>query len=196
MVEKSTIEVILPWMTKATQIGPEKLLAANLEGQSSRDEVKDAIMPGYWLHDQTGTVMGYRYNDSPIVIPDSTASEPPVSVTEYTPSTWPGARAPHVFLSDGTTPIFDLYGPDFTLVDFSPDGRASQEFVVVASTLRIPITRLHLPEETHCREVWERDVVLVRPDGFVSWRCAPEGAESLDSAAVLEVLLIAAGKSG
>jgi hypothetical protein len=195
LVEKATMEVILPWLTKAHEFGFETLNAATEHGQRCRDDLRDSILKGHWIHEQDGTVMGYRYNGSPIVIADPSASEPPSSVTEYFPSTWPGARAPHVFLSDRKTSIFDLYGPDFTIVDFTEVGKASKEFVEVAGKLNIPITRVHLPKEAHCRAIWERDVVLVRPDGFVAWRCPPKGAQEVDVSDVEKFLLFAAGRS-
>ena len=196
MVEKATMEVLLPWMTKAQEFGLDNLNATNEHGQRCREEVRDSLLPGRWIHEQTGTVMGYRYNDSPIVIADPSTSEPLTSVTEYIPSTWPGARAPHVFLSDGKTSIFDLYGPDFSIVDFTEAGKPSEEFVTVASKLDIPITKVHLPTEAHCKAIWERDVVLVRPDGFVAWRSPPQGAQGVDVDEIQKVLLIAVGKSG
>lgn len=194
MVEKAVVEVVIPWTTKGYEIGLENLIKTTEEGQRKRDELRDVIMPGRWIHEQTGTVMGYRYNDSPIVITDPSIPEPPTSITEYIPSTWPGARAPHVFLVDGKTSIFDLYGTYFSIIDFSATGKTSEAFVAVANELNILITRVHLPEEKHCRAVWERDVVLVRPDGFVAWRCSPEGPESVDVADVKKVLLTVAGR--
>lgn len=195
IVVKGTMEVMIPWLTKAQRIAPEKLLARTEDGQRLRDEMKDDILLGEWIHDQTGPAMGYRYNDSPIVIADTSVSEPPTSVSEYIPSTWPGARAPHVFLADGKTSIFDLYGPSFTIVDFTAAGAPSQGFVSVASKLNIPITRLHLPGETHCRLVWERDVVLIRPDGFVAWRCLADSAPLVDASEIERILLVAVGKT-
>lgn len=194
MVEKATMEVLLTWVTKAHQIGSENLAAATEDGERCRGELRDAIMPGRWIHNQTGTVMGYRYNGSPIVIADPSTPEPPTSITEYIPSTWPGARAPHLFLSNGRTSIFDLYGPDFTIVDFTATGTVSEEFIAVASKLDIPITKVHLPKETHCRAIWERDVVLVRPDGFVAWRISPEGAQLVESE-IKMVLQMAVGRA-
>lgn len=57
------------------------------------------------------------------------------------------------------------------------------------------MTAVHIPAETHCRSLWERDVVLIRPDGFVAWRCPPGGAESVDSSEVTKALQIAAGRA-
>jgi FAD binding domain len=195
MVEKGVMEVVIPWTVKTQEVGLENLIADGEQGQRAREALRETILPGGWLHEQTGTVMGYRYNGSPIVIEDVSVSEPATSVTEYIPSTWPGARAPHVFLSDGKTSVFDLYGPYFSIVDFTAAGEASQGFVAVAGKFRIPITAIHLPNESHCRAIWERDIVLVRPDGFVAWRCPPNGVQSVDEAVIKKVLLIAAGRS-
>jgi hypothetical protein len=194
LVEKATMEVIIPWLTKAHEVGLENLNATTEHGQRCREEVRDAILKGRWIHEQTGTVMGYRYNGSTIVIADPSTSEPSTSITEYIPSTWPGARAPHVFLSDGKTSIFDLYGPGFNIVDFTEAGKPSKEFVVEASKLNIPITRVHLPKEAHCKAIWERDVVLVRPDGFVAWRSLPQGAQGVNVGEIQKVLLTVVGK--
>jgi FAD-dependent monooxygenase len=177
MVEKGTKEVMIPWLTKTHEIGFEDLSGMTEHCQRCRKEVRDAILPGRWIHEQTGTIMGYRYNNSPIVVPDVSTPEPPTSITEYIPSTWPGARAPHVFLFDGKTSIFDLYGPGFSIVDFTEAGEQSEEFATVASKLKVPIIKIHLPGEAHCRAIWERDVVLVRHDGFVAWRSPPQGAQ-------------------
>ncbi|KAG0646843.1 FAD-dependent monooxygenase apdD [Hyphodiscus hymeniophilus] len=196
MAVKATMEVAIPRLTKAQEIGMDNLNADTEYGQRCREELRDFVLPGRWIHDQDGTKMGYRYNDSPIIIPDPSTPEPPTSITKYFPSTWPGARAPHVFLSDGKTSIFDLYGPGFTIVDFTDAGKASEMFVTAASKLSIPITRVHLPKEAHCKAIWERDVVLVRPDGFVAWRSPLQEAEEAGPGEIQKVLLFVAGRSG
>jgi hypothetical protein len=194
MVQKGVTEVIIPWTTKSHVLGFDNLIADSEHGVNARGELRDAIVPGRWLHEQTGTVMGYRYNGSPIVIADPSTPEPPTSITEYIPSTWPGARAPHVFLSDGKTSIFDAYGPDFSIVDFTEAGKLSKQFVSVAKSLGIPITAVHIPKEAHCRAIWERDVVLVRPDGFVAWRSPPQETEATNEGEIKKILLSVAGK--
>jgi hypothetical protein len=194
MVKKGVVEVIIPWTTKGHELGFKKLIAETEEGRIARNALRDVILPGHWMHEQTGTVMGYRYNDSPIIITDPSTAEPPTSITEYIPSTWPGARAPHVFLADGKTSIFDVYGPDFSIIDFTTTGELSKDFAAAAKCLNIPITVVHIPQETHCRAIWERDVVLVRPDGFVAWRCPPGGAGWSNEDEIKNILSTATGK--
>ena len=64
-----------------------------------------------------GLQLGYRYEDSPICVPDGTPA-PPDDPAECTPSARPGSRAPHVWLRDGRS-ILDLYGRGFTLLRFA-----------------------------------------------------------------------------
>lgn len=195
VAEKATVEVMMPWLTKAHEYGFETLVMDNAKGQAARDVICDAILPGSWVHEQDGTVMGYRYNGSSIIVADRLAKEPPTSITKYFPSTWPGARAPHVFLSDGSTSIFDLYGTDYSIVDFTTSGHAADLFLAAAGKLDIPVTKIHLPKESHCRAIWERDVVLVRPDGFVSWRSSADETEILSAADITKILLIVTARS-
>src|ERR1700761_3974007 len=81
-------------------------------------ELRKAIHEYYQEHDNEnkdlGVEMGYRYQ-SPAVVPDTSASAPASDPSRYIPTTWPGGRPPHVFLSDGT-PIFDRFGKYWTLL--------------------------------------------------------------------------------
>ena len=52
-----------------------------------------------------GIEMGYRYQSHAIFTEDS--QPPKFSPSAYIPSTYPGSRAPHMYLGDGT-PIFDI----------------------------------------------------------------------------------------
>jgi hypothetical protein len=93
-------------------------------------------------------------------------SEPEWKLLDYVPSTWPGVRAPHVFLEDGRA-IFDLFGPWFTLVRFTD---ASAEPLIQAARERgVPLTVLDIHDK-HAHAVYERDFVLIRPDQHVAWR--------------------------
>jgi hypothetical protein len=61
-----------------------------------------------------GIVLGYCYEDSPICISDGTPM-PPLNPNIYTPSTRPGARAPHAWLAEGQSTL-DLFAHSFTLL--------------------------------------------------------------------------------
>jgi hypothetical protein len=59
----------------------------------------------------------------PVIVPDKDSTEPAWISAHYIPSTWPAAKAPHGFLSDGRQAFFDLFGMKYTFVDFPEDGK-------------------------------------------------------------------------
>ncbi|EXJ60041.1 hypothetical protein A1O7_04190 [Cladophialophora yegresii CBS 114405] len=178
------------------------------DGNDIREQITRHLQHHDGENKDLGVELGYRYNGSPVVVPDGVAKEPPWNYTSYVPSTWPGARAPHVFLKDsaGETSVFDLFGrgPEYTLVDFTAQGEYIALFEPEAKKLAIPLKGVHLPDETDVRTVWERDAVLVRPDDHVAWRAArggggggakgAKGAKGADSVDVTKVLLTVVGK--
>lgn len=122
MVEKGTLEVLVPLATAKYRYGASTLLAENEEGEKARKEVAETVEAGYWLHNQNETTLGYRYTDSPVVAHEKTAVESARYIDRYTPTTWADGRPPHVWLKDGVTSIFDLLGRGFTAVDFTREG--------------------------------------------------------------------------
>jgi hypothetical protein len=144
---------------------------------------------------EMGIELGYRYTGSRVAVSDKDGTqEPPYSERDYIATTWPGARAPHVFLKDGSTSIHDLFGSgqQYNLVDFSSDGTFSQTFRSASEGLNVPVKFVHLPDEPHTRKIWERDAILVRPDDHVAWRSSSEEA-SISEDVALEILKIATG---
>lgn len=166
------------------------------EGWAIRDKIKQHVETNDLENRAFGIELDYRYRDSPVIVRDAGDEEPTWDVARYTPSTWPGARVPSVRLSDGKRNIFELLGqgPEFTLVDFTTDGRYADAFVAESENLGIPLQAVRLPEEAHVRKIWERDAVLVRPDDHVAWRCGLGGAESDLIAEASNVLLTVVGK--
>jgi hypothetical protein len=132
-----------------------------------------AQLTGYLDHQayQTqalGIHFGYRYSTSPIVARDTATPEPAWDTHRIIPTTWPGGRAPSVRLADTGAELFDLLGPGLTLVDLSGSD-AGAPLVAAAAGRGIPVTRLRI-DDANVRAVWERDLVLVRPDQHVAWR--------------------------
>lgn len=155
-------------IAKITGGNPEKLDADSEEGRQMRRLVSDHYQVNDGENRDLGIEMGYRYK-SRVIIPDST-KEPPWSPKELVASTWPGIRAPHVYLRDGT-PIFDLYGKYFTLIEFS-DGTDSgaHHLIQAAQKQWVPLKYVVLEDEQHAHQIWEKRLVLVRVDGHVAWR--------------------------
>jgi 2-polyprenyl-6-methoxyphenol hydroxylase-like FAD-dependent oxidoreductase len=114
-----------------------------------------------------GIHLGYRYDDSPICWPDGTAA-PPLEVARYVQESRPGARAPHVWLSDGRSTL-DLFGDGFVLLQF--DANADPEPIAAALRERnVPVRVVDLSHEQAAVDSYAAALVLVRPDGHVAWR--------------------------
>ncbi|PNP79742.1 hypothetical protein FNYG_06835 [Fusarium nygamai] len=175
------------WVAEA---GPDVILSQSTEAKELKDKIHRHVQDHPNENQDHGIEMGYRYNNSPIILRSEDASkEPEWRPRDYIPSTWPGARAPHVFLHDRKTSIFDLFGQGFSLVDFTQDGTWAARFTETAKRLGIQLKPVHLPQETTARKVWGRDAVLIRPDDFVAWRATEEGyKEDIES-----ILRVAAG---
>ena len=141
--------------------------AVDGEGPRLRRELGLRLEPSRKQFSATGIHLGYRYEDSPIVVRDGTP--PPKDDPQlYEPGTWPGARAPHAWLAPGVSTL-DWFGRGFTLVVTGRDADAGSAFVREAERLRLPlrVVRSELPE---VRALYQRSLVLVRPDGHVAWR--------------------------
>ncbi|KAF3062992.1 hypothetical protein CFAM422_010507 [Trichoderma lentiforme] len=153
MVRKAMAEIVIPRFGSIDNDEQERLVADSEEGREARRLMAEKFMLGDWLHKQLGITLGHRYRDTPVIISDTSSAEPRQSVADYIPSTWPGARAPHVVLNDGQMSILDLCGPSFTIVDFTASSEQADKFCVAAEELKIPLKRVHLPDESHCRMI-------------------------------------------
>jgi len=114
-----------------------------------------------------GIEAGYQYVDSPIVWPEQ-GDRPDPESRAYMPTTWPGARRPHVWLDDGSA-LHDQLGTGFTLLKLGGTQVDTSEFEAAMHGLRAPLTTLDLAD-TRAREVYGVDLLLVRPDLHVAWR--------------------------
>ena len=138
------------------------------EGRELREEARAAIMrtrAKEFQHDSAGIELGYRYENSPICIADGTPP-PPLDHGHYVPSTWPGSRAPHLWLNDGRSTL-DLFGKGFVLLGFTKGPTSS--FTDAAQRAGVPLEVIGIDDEK-VRPSYERNFVLVRPDGHVAWR--------------------------
>lgn len=113
-----------------------------------------------------GLQIGYSYENSPICLTDGTAP-PPDAPADYVPNARPGARAPHVWLSDGHSTL-DLFGRGFVLLRFA-DAPAVDAIVAAATARHVPLT-VHDIGSDEAAAIYANKLVLVRPDGHVAWR--------------------------
>jgi 2-polyprenyl-6-methoxyphenol hydroxylase-like FAD-dependent oxidoreductase len=125
-----------------------------------------------------GCELGYRYDDSPVISYDTPGEPPPHDVEVYRPTTWPGARLPHVWLEPGVS-VNDRIPDGYTLLRL---GKRDD-----ASSLQRAFARSGAPfhvldiDSAAARAVYGFDYLLVRPDLHVVWRGnrLPERAEAL-----------------
>jgi 2-polyprenyl-6-methoxyphenol hydroxylase-like FAD-dependent oxidoreductase len=114
-----------------------------------------------------GAELGYRYAGSPIVVAEA-GEEPPNPVERYVPTTWPGARLPHVWERPGVS-VHDRIGDGYTLLRL---GTGRDDATALAQAFRgigAPFQVIDIEGEAP-REVYGRDYLLVRPDLHVVWR--------------------------
>lgn len=119
-----------------------------------------------------GVQLGARYDGSPLIFQEDSDTPPPDSPTTYTPSGVPGGRAPHLWLDDGRgrgSSLFDRLGTGFTLLRFCSSPLDAGPLRSAAARRGVPLTILDVPEPA-ARELYGRDLVLVRPDQHVAWR--------------------------
>jgi hypothetical protein len=69
-------------------------------------------------------------------------------------------------MADGRSTI-DLFGNGFTLLRFG--GSDVSALVGAAAKRRVPLTVVDVAEAS-IRKLYEKELVLVRPDGHVAWR--------------------------
>jgi 2-polyprenyl-6-methoxyphenol hydroxylase-like FAD-dependent oxidoreductase len=145
-----------------------EVLVAGPDGDATRGSIvrrmSEALYPEW--HSE-GVGLGYRYEDSPVIVADGTP-EPPDDVVEYAPTARPGHRAPHAWLPDDRSTI-DLFGPWFTLLRLGKHAPGADRFTAAAAAQGLPLVVESIPDDDVAAR-YERSLVLVRPDGHVAWR--------------------------
>ena len=145
-----------------------EITEAGAAGEAARARLRDEIVnyTGQELVSD-GLAMGYRYDRSPIVCADA-GEPPPLSVTEYAQSTFPGARAPHAWLAPGRSTL-DLFGRSHVVLRLGADAPRTDALERAAKARRTPLESVAV-DAPAVRAVYDRKLVLVRPDGHVAWR--------------------------
>ena len=121
------------------------------------------------ITDILGIEAGYQYVDSPVVWPEA-GSRPDPDNPRYVPTTWPGARLPHVWLADKTA-LHDRLGGGYTLLRLGATRADSTQLEAAFRAIGAPLDVLAL-DEPHVRAVYGCELLLVRPDLHVAWRGA------------------------
>jgi 2-polyprenyl-6-methoxyphenol hydroxylase-like FAD-dependent oxidoreductase len=133
-----------------------------------------------------GFEAGYRYVDSPIICREN-GDGPDPDNPFYIPTTWPGARLPHVWLSDGAA-LHDRLCEGYTLLRLGGTHADTSSLERSLREIRAPLDVLNVAGDRP-REIYQFDLLLVRPDLHVVWR----GNELPQDPA--KIALVATGRS-
>jgi 2-polyprenyl-6-methoxyphenol hydroxylase-like FAD-dependent oxidoreductase len=147
----------------ATDFG--RVMEAGAGGDAARTRVGDRMSEALnqeWT--STGVGLGYRFEGSPLIIADGTP-EPPDPVEIYAQTARPGHRAPHAWLSDRQSTI-DLFGHGFVLLRFDHTIDVAP-LVAAAGAVALKVIDI---ADAAIAALYERPLVLVRPDAHVCWR--------------------------
>jgi hypothetical protein len=138
------------------------------EGALLRQRLGEALVKGIGrMFRTTGLQIGYRYEHSPICVDDGSPPYPD-DAEEAIPSSRPGSRAPHAWLGDGRS-MLDLYGRGFVLLRLAARAPDVSALEAQAAARGVPLEAVCVNEPDATR-IYERRLVLVRPDGHVAWR--------------------------
>ncbi len=149
------------------------------EGKQSRDLLAAvADVEQRKTNEMLGAELGYRYVASPIIcdIPGG----PEHLFRTYEPSTWPGARLPHVWLNDGTAVQDLLPAFGYTIIRLGGTKIDTTPLQKAIASHGAPVTVLDIPDQI-ARDIYGHDVILLRPDMHIVWRgnAAPENAAEM-----------------
>jgi hypothetical protein len=165
-------------MARQRQAVPENIESPGAQGDAARAALGKAA---YELNVQQyccgGLNFGYYYDASPIIAYDG-VKPPAYTMSEFTPSTVPGCRLPHVWLDDGRS-LYDALGAYYTLLRFDPSVDVSRA-LTAARKESIPLQVIDVVSAEAC-DVYLEKLVLARPDQHVAWRgnALPSGIDLL-----------------
>lgn len=195
-VQEGLETVIVPIFAAPVKYGAEVVNGDGDDAEKVRAELVGHCRCGQWLHEQHGNILGMTYKDSPIVHEKDESTGRPMSHNEnYVPTTYPGSRAPHVWMVNGKSTLDAFSHAHFNLIDFSDLNVLSQPFVRAAEELRLPLQLVSWDKSTEAnvRKVYERDLVLLRPDRFVAWRSPSDDQKTVTYQQAVEILGLVSG---
>jgi 2-polyprenyl-6-methoxyphenol hydroxylase-like FAD-dependent oxidoreductase len=118
-------------------------------------------------NEMIGAELGYRYHGSRIIV-EEPGEGPADNFMAYEPTTWPGARLPHVWLENGTA-IQDAIPDGYVLLRLGHSQANAEPLQRAFASYGAPFTVLDIAGERP-REVYGYDLLLLRPDMHVVWR--------------------------
>jgi hypothetical protein len=134
-----------------------------------------------------GVELGARYDGSSIIA--SAEAAPTDSIVQYIPTGQPGGRAPHSWVGTGRgigDSLYDRLGNGFTLLRLGPKSSDGASVAEAAKKSGVPLDILEVADAA-TRDLYEADLVLIRPDQHIAWRGAKSPSDASASAIVARV---------
>ncbi|GAA1678851.1 FAD-dependent monooxygenase [Kribbella yunnanensis] len=165
------------------------------EGAAQREELRTAIELKDYEFNAHGVELGQRYQ-SAAVVTDGTPEPPYDRDPElyYHPTTWPGARIPHCWLTRGsdTVSTLDVVGKGrFTLLTGIGGEAWVKAALSVAEHLGVPIEPFVIGpgreledlygDWSRVREIPDNGCLLVRPDAHIAYRASELPADPTET---------------
>jgi 2-polyprenyl-6-methoxyphenol hydroxylase-like FAD-dependent oxidoreductase len=152
------------------------------EGKAAREHlVRVADVEQRKSNEMIGAELGYRYAGSPIIADEPGAPEP--EFREYLPTTWPGARLPHIWLHSHVA-IQDRIGAGYTLLRLGGTREDGSALAQSMKALGAPLEILDIPDPA-ARDLYGFDLILLRPDMHIAWRGNRAASAPRDLAALV-----------
>jgi 2-polyprenyl-6-methoxyphenol hydroxylase-like FAD-dependent oxidoreductase len=118
-------------------------------------------------NEMIGAELGYRYVSSPVVC--DVPGGPEHLFRSYEPTTWPGARLPHVWLNDGSAVQDHIPQDGFTILRLNRNGADARPLAAALRERNAPVSVLEIADQI-ARDIYGTDLLLIRPDMHVVWR--------------------------
>jgi hypothetical protein len=109
---------------------------------------------------------------------------------QYIPTGQPGGRAPHSWVGTGRgigDSLYDRLGNGFTLLRLGPKSSDGASVAEAAKKSGVPLDILEVADAA-TRDLYEADLVLIRPDQHIAWRGAKSPSDASASAIVARVV--------
>jgi 2-polyprenyl-6-methoxyphenol hydroxylase-like FAD-dependent oxidoreductase len=137
------------------------------EGEAARENLaRVADVEQRKTNEMIGAALGSRYVGSAVTW--GGPGGPEHLFRGYQPTTWPGARLPNVWLAEGT-PIQDAIPAGYVLLRLGGNVTDSTALARAFGDIGAPFSTVDIADEA-AREVYQRDLILLRPDLHVVWR--------------------------
>ena len=155
---------------------PTEIEAPGPDGDALRARVgKEAYELNVKQYCCGGLNFGYFYERSPIIVYDG-AAPPAYTMYDFEQSTVPGCRTPHVRLAGGRS-LYDAMGKGYALLRLDPSlSTAGLERAASKRGVPFEVVDATGPEAA---AIYDRKLVLSRPDFHVAWRGDTEPADPL-----------------